>query len=168
MENALAAPSVAPLDLRKFTDPERTISGARRATVGLRRLETLWFNTGTLCNIECANCYIESSPANDSLVYLTTADVAAFLDESEGLGQRLRTVGFTGGEPFMNPDIAAMLRLVLGRGYDALVLTNAMRPMMRPHLQAALTDIQRRHGARLTLRVSLDHWRPDRHDEERG
>jgi hypothetical protein len=168
MENALASPSVAPLDPRKFTDPERTITGAQRATVGLRRLETLWFNTGTLCNIECANCYIESSPANDRLVYLTTAEVAAFLDESEGLGQRPQTVGFTGGEPFMNPDIAAMLRLALGRGYEVLVLTNAMRPMMRPQVQAAVTDIHRRHGARLTLRVSLDHWRADRHDEERG
>ena len=168
MENALASTSVTPLDPRKFRDPERTITGARRASVALRQLQTLWFNTGTLCNIECANCYIESSPTNDRLVYLRTAEVAAFLDEAEALGQRPRTVGFTGGEPFMNPAIAAMLWMALDRGYEALVLTNAIRPMMRPHVQAALAALHRCHGARLTLRVSLDHWRADRHDEERG
>ena len=93
---------------------------------------------------------------------------SAFLDEAEALGQRPRTVGFTGGEPFMNPDIAAILQETLVRGYDTLVLTNAMRPMMRPHVQAALAELNRRHGEKLTLRVSLDHWRADLHDEERG
>ena len=41
----------------------------------LERLETLWFNTGSLCNIECDHCYIESSPTNVRLVYLGLADV---------------------------------------------------------------------------------------------
>jgi uncharacterized Fe-S cluster-containing radical SAM superfamily protein len=167
-QNAPAPPTFEPLDPHKFKDPELTAKGERRASVVLKRLETLWFNTGTLCNIECANCYIESSLANDRLVYLTAAEVAAFLAEAEALSQRPLAVGFTGGEPFMNPDIAAILQEPLARGYDILVLTNAMRPMMRPHMQAALVDINRRHGKKLTLRVSLDHWRADRHDEERG
>ena len=163
-----SAPAAPPLDPRKFRDPARTVGGQRRARVALRRLETLWFNTGTLCNIECATCYIESSPGNDRLAYLRRAEVAAFLDEAEALGQRPRAVGFTGGEPFMNPDIAALLEEALSRGHDALVLTNAMRPMMRPRVQAALAGLARRHGARLSLRVSLDHWRAERHDAERG
>ena len=167
-QNVPAPPTFKPLDPRKFRNPELTANGERRASVALKRLETLWFNTGTLCNIECANCYIESSPTNDRLVYLTAADVAAFLDEAEALSQRPRTVGFTGGEPFMNPDIAAILQEALARGYDTLVLTNAMRPMMRPHVQAALVELNRRYGEKLTLRVSLDHWRADLHDEERG
>ncbi len=50
-------------------------------TCRLRALETLWFNTGTLCNLACANCYIESTPRNDALVYLSAAEVATFLDE---------------------------------------------------------------------------------------
>jgi len=161
-------PTFKPLDPRKFKNPEWTATGERRASVALKRLETLWFNTGTLCNIECANCYIESSPTNDRLVYLTAAEVRTFLDEAEALCQRPHTVGFTGGEPFMNPDIAPILHEALSRGYEALVLTNAMRPMMRPHVQAALIELSRRHREKLTLRVSLDHWRADRHDEERG
>ena len=46
------------IPLQKFSDPRITAKGETRATVALDRLETLWFNTGTLCNIECANCYI--------------------------------------------------------------------------------------------------------------
>jgi hypothetical protein len=38
--------------------------------------------------------------------------------------------------------------------------------LMCPHVQAGLRN--RRRHAKLTLRVSLDHWRADLHDEERG
>src|SRR5262249_37695453 len=64
-----------PLDVQKFKAPRRTADGEPRAGVALARLETLWFNTGTLCNITCRNCYIESSPRNDRLAYLTLADI---------------------------------------------------------------------------------------------
>lgn len=157
-----------PPDPRKFRDPEVTASGQRRARVAFRRLETLWFNTGTRCNITCAHCYIESSPANDRLAFLTPADVSAALREAEALGQRPHTVGFTGGEPFVNPHFPAILGETLTAGYATLVLTNAMRPLMRPHVQRAVLDLHRRHAPRLALRVSLDHWRPDLHDAERG
>jgi uncharacterized Fe-S cluster-containing radical SAM superfamily protein len=153
---------------RKFDNPLVTVKGERRAVVHLRKLETLWFNTGTLCNIECANCYIESSPQNDRLAYLTTADLTAVLDEADRIDRAPRLIGFTGGEPFMNPALFDMLDVVLDRGLEALILTNAMRPMMRPRIQAALKSVSARFGDRLSLRVSIDHWRPDLHDEERG
>ena len=161
-------PSYAPLDPAKFKDPGTTAKGERRAAVALKRLETLWFNTGTLCNIECANCYIESSPRNDRLTYLSASEVTAYLDEAQALNQRPATAGFTGGEPFMNPAMPAMLDQTLMRGYAVLVLTNAMKPMMRPRVQAALKAANARHHGRLVLRVSVDHWRQDLHDEERG
>src|SRR5579875_1318532 len=114
---------------RKFTDPFVTAKGERRAWVALAALTTLWFNTGTLCNITCAHCYIESSPRNDRLAWLSRADVAAYLDEIARDGLPTRTIGFTGGEPFMNRDLVGMLDDVLARGLSALVLTNAMKPM---------------------------------------
>ena len=49
----------ARLDPAKFRDPFVTAKGETRASVALRALDTLWFNTGTLCNLTCANCYIE-------------------------------------------------------------------------------------------------------------
>src|SRR5690606_3696917 len=76
--------------------------------------------------------------------------------------------GFTGGEFFMNRDIIAMLEAALGRGWDTLVLTNAMKPMRRPAIEAGLLALRARYGDRLTLRVSLDHHDRLLHDAERG
>jgi len=154
------------LDPRKFRDPEVTITGERRAQVALKGLETLWINTGTLCNIACGHCYIESGPRNDRLSYITAAEVGPYLDEIARDRLPTREIGLTGGEPFMNPEIIAICDDILARGFHLLVLTNAMRPMARH--KAALADLQARHGARLALRVSLDHYEAGPHDRERG
>ena len=154
------------LDPAKFRDPLRTAKGEPRASVDLRALDTLWFNTGTLCNLTCGNCYIESSPRNDRLAYLSAAEAGAFLDEIARDRLPTSLIGFTGGEPFMNPDIIPMLADVLDRGLDALVLTNAMTPMR--HHRAALADLRARQGERLRLRVSLDHHTQAVHEAERG
>jgi hypothetical protein len=162
------APTTDLLRVGKFELPDVTAKGEQRASVPLKHLETLWFNTGTLCNIECINCYIESSPGNDRLVYLTAAEVRPFLDEiiRDGLGTR--EIAFTGGEPFMNPDILIMLGDALDRGFDVLVLTNAMQPMQRPRIKAGLLALQASHGPRLRIRVSLDHFTASLHEAERG
>jgi MoaA/NifB/PqqE/SkfB family radical SAM enzyme len=152
----------------KFGDPDWTASGERRAEVPLQALRTLWINTGSLCNIECRNCYIESSPENDRLAYIDPAEVSAFLDEIEREALPTREIGFTGGEPFMNPDILSMLGDALARGHSALVLTNAMQPMQRPRIKSGLLGLREAHGARLVIRVSLDHYGKKLHEEERG
>ena len=152
----------------KFQDPKVTIKGETRAWVKYTKTKTLWFNTGTLCNIECVNCYIESSPTNDRLVYLTCADVEPYLDELDAAGETDIEIGFTGGEPFMAPEMLAILDMVLARGHSVLMLTNAMQPMMRPRVKGGLMELQDRYGDRLTMRVSLDHFSPQHHDEERG
>ena len=154
------------LDPRKFQDPAVTITGERRANVPLKALETLWFNTGTLCNLTCQHCYIESSPKNDRLVYLTAAEVAEYLDEVEAGALPTSLIGFTGGEPFMNPELPAMLEEVLVRDLAALVLTNAMKPMAK--CRPALLRLRDRYGERLTIRVSIDHYARQVHQLERG
>ncbi|MEZ5919788.1 MAG: radical SAM protein [Parvularculaceae bacterium] len=150
----------------KFQDPDVTRDGAKRASVPFTGLETLWVNTGTLCNIECAHCYIESSPTNDRLSYLTAAEFAPFLAEAEALGAG--EIGFTGGEPFMNPDIIEMGRAALQKGFDVLILTNAMRPAMRPKMREGAKALAAEFGGKFSLRVSLDHFTPAKNDEERG
>lgn len=154
--------------LIKFADPLITAKGETRASVGFDTLKTLWFNTGTLCNIECKNCYILSSPTNDALVYLTEADVVAYLDEIDALGFGKIEIGFTGGEPFMNPDMVRLMEVCVERGHTVLVLTNAMKPMMRPRVQDGLLDLQARFGGQIEMRLSLDHYTRAYHDEERG
>ncbi len=161
-------PGTAPFTKLKFSDPDWTINGEQRAFVSLKRLETFWINTGTLCNIECVNCYIESSPTNDRLTYITAAEASAFFDEIGTLGLETHEIGFTGGEPFMNPDMLAMTEDALTRGLDVLVLTNAMVPMQRPRIKEGLLKLRRQFGAKLALRVSLDHYTQKLHEIERG
>lgn len=166
MKDQIPAPLTA--NDGKFIDPDVTAKGEARAKVALERLETLWFNTGTLCNITCVNCYIESSPTNDALTYLTEEEVTRYLDEADARDPRPREIGFTGGEPFMNPEMIAMTRAALERGYEVLILTNAMRPMQRPAVLAGLLALNAAFPGQLTLRVSLDHFSEAAHDEMRG
>ncbi len=160
--------SQIPQSLGKFTDPFVTADGQDRASVPLIGATTLWFNTGTLCNIECVNCYIESSPSNDSLVYLNTDDIAPYLDQISARNWPVREIGFTGGEPFMNPAMLDMLEMCLARGFEVLLLTNAMQPMLRKRMQAGLAELIAQYGDKLTFRVSLDHFTAAYNDEIRG
>ena len=163
-----SASAIAPASdgFTKFENPAVTAMGEPRARVCFQGLETLWLNTGTLCNVECIHCYIESSPTNDRLSYLTADEAAPFIEEAAAMGAR--EIGFTGGEPFLNPDFLTMLERALEGGCEALVLTNAMRPMMRPKTKAGLIALNKKYPGKLKLRVSLDHYGQTLHDEERG
>ncbi len=161
-------PAPPHLDPQKFSDPKITAKGEKRAEVALERLDTLWINTGTLCNIECINCYIESSPSNDRLVYFSLADALALMDEIELRGLGTREIGFTGGEPFMNRDMLAMADAALKRGFEVLILTNAMQPMLRPKVREGLLALREKYPTMLTLRISLDHYTQALHELERG
>jgi len=154
------------LDPVKFTHPDHTAKGEERAVVALTQLRTLWFNTGSLCNITCKNCYMDSSPSNDSLAYITASEVDAYLGEIAESGWPVEEIAFTGGEPFMNRDLPAMLESVLSRGYRALVLSNAMKPLLNK--RKALLEIRKRYGNALNIRVSIDHYTAAHHEEIRG
>jgi len=159
-----AIPDARPLENVKFQNPDLTAAGEERASVAMTELQTLWFNTGTLCNLACKSCYIESSPTNDALVYITTDEVRTYLDEIAHHRLPTREIAFTGGEPFMNRDMIAIVNLCLKRGFDVLILSNAMRPMRR--FEAELLTLP--HRNRLTIRVSLDHYTQRVHEAERG
>ncbi|WIY24849.1 radical SAM protein [Parasedimentitalea psychrophila] len=152
----------------KFQHSHVTANGESRAVVALSHPETLWFNTGTLCNIECTNCYILSSPSNDALVYLNSDEVRNYLDQVDLRNWPIKEIGFTGGEPFMNPQMIDMARAALQRGYRVLILTNAMQPMMRKTVQTGLRQLICDFPGKLELRVSLDHFSAEFHDAERG
>ena len=155
-------------NIGKFQNPDVTAKGEPRARVSLSAPKTLWFNTGTLCNIECVNCYIESSPVNDALVYITADEVASYLDQLETRQWSVTEIAFTGGEPFMNPQMIEMAQAALARGYEVLILTNAMRPMMRKKMRMGLLDLNAAYPGKMTLRISVDHFDPALHDAERG
>jgi MoaA/NifB/PqqE/SkfB family radical SAM enzyme len=167
MAQSATSQSIPLLDQRKFRDPSVTAKGEARARVALKSLDTLWLNTGTLCNLTCANCYIESSPKNDRLEYLSAAEATRYFDEIRDRALPTQLIGFTGGEPFLNPDLIEMLDDAMTRGFEVIVLSNAMRPMLKR--KAALLDLlARHHRERMTIRVSIDHYGPAVHEAERG
>ena len=158
--------NVTEIPIRKFSDPDITAGGEARASVDPRGLETLWVNTGSLCNLACENCYIESTPTNDRLSFISLREVDRLLDEIVEEGFPTREIGFTGGEPFLNPDMIAILQLCLVREFQVLVLTNAMNTMLRE--KQALADMHARYPGKLFLRVSVDHYLESMHTKERG
>ena len=151
------------LSEKKFKDPIITADGSKRAFIEAKKIKTLWFNTGTLCNIECKNCYIESSPKNDRLVYLTFEEVKSFIDEAIDKNIGTDEIGFTGGEPFMNKDILKMIEYSLSKNFKVLVLSNAMKPMLNKK-----DDLLKLNNQYLTIRVSIDHYQKEKHEEIRG
>lgn len=160
-----------PLASEKFQDPERTLSGVPRAKVELERLQTLWFHTGSVCNLSCHHCYVESGPGNQRLAFLTPEDIAPFLAEAaepwSAVGAPVtEEIGFTGGEPFMNKQMPALLAQVLEAGFRVLVLSNATRPLQ--NRAEAVRALVSRFGDRLQFRVSLDHYSPLGHESERS
>lgn len=150
----------------KFENPDYTKDGSPRAIVELQGLETLWINTGTLCNLACVNCYIESSPKNDALVYISHEEVLSYLQEIRDENIHVKEIGITGGEPFMNPGILKIMESILEDGFSLLMLSNAMRPMMRH--QDALLELRDRFTGQLSIRVSTDHYTKELHETERG
>ena len=150
-----------------FQNPLKTAQGQERAWVNFQDLQTLWFNTGTLCNLSCAGCYIESSPHNDRLSYITTHDVLPHLQEIQRRKLPTRQIAFTGGEPFLNPHLLDIFQLCLEQKFEVLVLTNAYRSINRPK-QQRLVEFNQHFPGKLTLRISLDHYTQKIHEKERG
>src|SRR5262249_43428633 len=118
---------------------------------------------GTLCNLECRHCFISCSPHNHAFGFLGLETVRRVLDESVLLG--VKEYYFTGGEPFLNHDMTAILELTLRYG-PATVLTTG----------TVLKDdwLQRRRQAEeaspysLEFRVSLDGFTAEDNDPVRG
>ncbi len=150
----------------KFVEEKITAKGEDRAYVDLIKLETLWFNTGTQCNLACENCYIESSPTNDELSFITLDEVKSYLNEIDKENLGTKNISFTGGEPFLNKEMLPILTLCLDRGFNVLVLTNAYRAIDK-HFRA-LDELNRKFKDQLSLRISLDHYTEEAHEKERG
>jgi AdoMet-dependent heme synthase len=132
--------------------------------VGLQSLDELWFQVaGTVCNLRCKHCFISCAPDNHSFWFMSRAQVAEALADSEALG--VKEYYFTGGEPFMNREMDGILADTLARG-PATVLTNAT--LMPPRRARALARLAADSIYTLELRVSLDGITREMNDAIRG
>src|SRR4051794_40819263 len=120
--------------------------------VELKSLDTLWFQVGgTVCNLACTHCFVSCSPTNHTHEVLTLAEVRRYLEEAARLG--VREYYFTGGEPFLNPEMEAILAAPL-EGGPAPVLTSGL--LLGPARCARLKTLADASEYSLDFRVSLD------------
>lgn len=132
--------------------------------VALKSLDTLWFQVGgTVCNLACAHCFISCSPTNHTHEMLGLDDIRPYLDEAVRLG--VREYYFTGGEPFLNPEMEAILAAALKVG-PANVLTNGL--LLDPARCARLKAMEESSDYSLDLRISLDGYDAATNDPIRG
>jgi len=139
-------------------------SKMRHPIVPLMKLDELWFQvTGTQCNLTCSHCFISCSPDNETFGSLEKHDVFQYLEESRAFG--VKEYYFTGGEPFLHPDIVEIIARTLQYG-PVTVLTNGT--VMTPKMAAALAAAERRSTYSLEFRVSIDHYEEAKNDAIRG
>ncbi|HYG62428.1 MAG TPA: methyltransferase domain-containing protein [Thermoanaerobaculia bacterium] len=132
--------------------------------VSLRSLDTLWFQVGgTLCNLACTHCFVSCSPTNHTHEFIGLAEVERYLEEAVALG--VREYYFTGGEPFLNPEMEAILRATLAAG-PASVLTNGL--LLDPDRCGRLAAMAGESDYSLDLRISLDGYDAATNDPIRG
>jgi MoaA/NifB/PqqE/SkfB family radical SAM enzyme/SAM-dependent methyltransferase len=112
------------------------------------RLREVWLHVTDRCNLACRHCLVSSGPAGAD--GMPTEAVLAVIRQACELGAD--TFYFTGGEPFLRPDMVQVLRRVTrDHGATAVVLTNGLA--VSRELVSALAQLPRE---RLFLQVSLD------------
>ena len=132
--------------------------------ISLSHLDHLWFQVGgTLCNLTCHHCFISCSPHNKSFGFLSLEEVQRRLREAEELG--VKEFYFTGGEPFLNPDLVPILVETLRIG-PATVLTNGT--VLKDEWLETLRDAEAASVYSLEFRVSIDGFSPKSNDPIRG
>jgi diadenosine tetraphosphatase ApaH/serine/threonine PP2A family protein phosphatase/pyruvate-formate lyase-activating enzyme len=120
----------------------------------------LWVYTNFHCNLACDYCVVASSPRARRRA-LGLERFRALIDEAVAEG--FAEVYVTGGEPFVEPDIVAMLEYASDR-LPTVVLTNAM--LFTGRRREELARLAGR--ANLVLQSSVDGARPETHDVWRG
>jgi MoaA/NifB/PqqE/SkfB family radical SAM enzyme len=119
----------------------------------------LWLYTNYDCNLKCSYCVAKSGP-NVPRRALGLTNVRRLVDEAVALG--FDHIFFTGGEPFILPDIYEMLAYSSAR-VATTVLTNGML-LRGPRLEKLIAVA----NDNLIVQISLDGGRPEDHDAYRG
>ncbi|MBD8871062.1 radical SAM protein [Nocardioides donggukensis] len=136
--------------------PEVEYSSGAPAPLGTR----LWLYSNFHCNLACAYCCAGSSPqAEARLMPVEMAASAA----TEFAAQGGRELLVTGGEPFLHPELGALVAATSAE-VPVTLLTNAMvfeRGRRRETLESFDRD-------RVVLQISLDSVGPGLHDRQRG
>lgn len=127
-------------------------------------LESLWVQvTGTLCNLRCTHCFISCSPDNHTLEFMEREQIRGYLEEAADLG--VKEFYFTGGEPFLHPEMLEILADALELA-PTTVLTNGV--LITETIAGDLGELAAASPYSLEIRVSLDAPEEEANDRIRG
>ncbi len=127
-------------------------------------LDCLWLQvTGTLCNIACRHCFISCGPKVTIHDMMSVEQVSAAIDTAAAQGAR--AYAFTGGEPFLHPQILELIDLALAKG-SLEILTNGM--LITEELAAELGRRASESPYTFDIRVSWGGIDADENDAIRG
>ena len=144
--------------------PTLEASEAPAPRVALRALDTLWFQVaGTVCNLACTHCFVSSSPTNRTHDFLSLEAILPYLEEASTLG--VKELYFTGGEPFLNPELESILARAINVG-PVTVLTNGL--LLDPSRCRRLSRLSEQADYSLDFRISLDGYAAETNDPIRG
>lgn len=135
-------------------DPQTVFTSGARTPVGHR----LWVYSNFDCNLACQYCCAESSPTAAARRLGVPTARAAF-EEFRAMGGQ--EVLFTGGEPFMHPELGELV--AAADGFARTILTNGMI-FDRGHRLRTLEQLDRS----VLLQISLDSATPELHERHRG
>jgi AdoMet-dependent heme synthase len=136
----------------------------RAPEVRFRWLDALWIQvTGTLCNIACRHCFISCGPKADQVPMMSAEQVERALDEGREL--RMRQVYFTGGEPFLHPELRRITQAALQLA-PLTIVTNGL--LIDDPAVCWIAEESERSRYSFDLRVSLDGLTAEQNDPVRG
>ncbi len=127
-------------------------------------LDVLWLQiTGTVCNIACRHCFITCGPKNFNHPFMDRDQVLTTLEAAKDSG--VKEYYFTGGEPFMHPDLLFFIERTLEQG-PLSILTNAL--LIDTITAGRLFELSQASEYSLDIRVSLDGTTAEENDPIRG
>lgn len=100
-----------------FYDEIRYVKGKPADT---NRPIVVWNSTKS-CNLKCVHCYIDAKAEKDK-GELTTEQAKAMIDDLASFGAPVLL--FSGGEPFMRPDLFELSKYALSKGLRTVISTN--------------------------------------------
>ena len=138
--------------------------GQHAPLVRFRWLEALWVQvTGTLCNIACKHCFISCGPKADQVPMMSVAQIERALHDGRDAG--MKQIYYTGGEPFLHPEMRLITRSALALAPLSIV-TNGL--LIDGATAGWLAEESARSSYSLDLRVSLDGMTAAQNDPVRG
>ncbi len=119
----------------------------------------LWFYSNYHCNLACTYCLTESSPSVPKRVF-QAEEMIAIAKEAAELG--FESIGITGGEPFLLPDLVKTLHTLL----DILPVTLLTNGTLFHNKR--IEELRSLAGKNLRMQISLDYATPQENDAMRA